>query len=593
MLEAVKSANQEAKQSGFTLNEVQTAHDVLFSIIKAVKNYSIFPENHPASIKLITSVKDRLDIFLREFDFLRFDVSKNTFLYNGLPISKGTREIEDLALQLYRDGFQWIEFENGIELREISIFLKAINTYKNISQEEAEDDLVTALWSADLSHIHYEAADIFWDGEPLLDFAGINKPEQDSVAAKFDKGVGGEAGPSSLAESETDSSGEMGQEQQAQSLQSSVQIQDVDPDIYFVSAEEDAVLKRMVEQEEANDRKNDALNVLLIVLSGENDKNSFLSDLDFLKEEFRTVLSAKEFEFALELLKQVYVVFKESKPEKPWALPLLEDFSREISSPQILNALLPVLPVLDTLDKAQVKSLVKFLISLHPQAIKTLCLMLPQVDSSRVQRLLLDIISYMANRNIEPLVELLDHPDENLVVKLVHVLGRINNQRSTGLLIDKMAHHKSDNVRLQSLQILISRDTREFKKLFHLVNDSSNSVRQQMFRYLGRRKNQNAEDLLLGYIKDPQSNKKDEEYIINCYKALGGCGSDRSFPFLRGVLLSKPWNWFYGFGAYKHRTGAALALASLGTEDSLGVLAKASNSMFPHIRIACRNALGE
>jgi HEAT repeat protein len=593
MVEAAITVSKETNQGGFTLNEVQAAQEVLYSLVKAVKNYALFPENHSTSIKFRAAIKERLDIFLKKFDFLRFDISKDTFLYNGSPINKGNQETEDLALQLYRDGVQWVEFEKGIELREISLFLKTINTYKNISQEDAEDDLVTALWSADLVHIHYEATDIFWDGEPLLDFAELNKTDQKATAAESVKRAGGEEALSSSEKGEKSKHPGGKAQDKAQSLQSPVQIQDVDPGLYSISAEEDTILKRMVEQEEANDGKHDALDVLLIVLSGEQDKHNFLRDLDFFKEEFGNVLSAREFEFALALLRKMYALFHESKSDKPWTIPILEDFFREISGPKILNVLFPVLSVLDELDKTQVKLLAKFLVSLHPQAIKPLGLMVPQIASSRVQRLLLDIISYMANRDIEPLVGLLDHPDENFVLKVVHVLSRINNQRSSGLLIDKMVHHTSDKVRRESLKILISRDTQELTKLFHLVSDSSNSVRLQILRYLGRRKSTNAEDLLLRHIKDLQQNYKDEEHIVNCYKALGGCGSNRSLLFLRRVLLNRPWNWFYGFGASRHRRGAALALASLGTEDSMGALLNASNSMFPHVRAAYRDAIGE
>ncbi len=327
MVEAVNTANQEAIQGSFAINEVKAAQDVLFSLVKAVKNYALFPENHTTSQQYLTSIKKRLDVFLNEFDSLRFDIKKGTFFYHDTLIAAGAKEIEELALQLYRDGVQLIEFEQGIALSEICLFIKIINKYKNIPHEDAEDDLVTALWSADLPHIHYEAADIFWDGEPLLDFASLHQPGQKSAVPVATVKTENKENIYSFDEGDQGEQKEEKNDEGAQSSQAKLQIQEVDPGLYSISDEEVAKLKHMVEKEEKNTAAHDAADVLLILLAGEDEEQSFLSSLDFFKEEFRNALSAKEFQYVVELLKKIYQLLPEQNSEKSWTRPFCKIFS--------------------------------------------------------------------------------------------------------------------------------------------------------------------------------------------------------------------------------------------------------------------------
>ncbi|MBU3931904.1 MAG: hypothetical protein KKF01_05630 [Proteobacteria bacterium] len=95
---------------------------------------------------------------------------QDRFLFQGEIVHQGPPQEESLAFQLFREGIQWLEFRNGFTAEELNVFFKLLNRYR-IAKEEAEGDLVPALWEADLPHLKYKSEDVLWEAEPLIDFS--------------------------------------------------------------------------------------------------------------------------------------------------------------------------------------------------------------------------------------------------------------------------------------------------------------------------------------------------------------------------------------------------------------------------------------
>jgi hypothetical protein len=107
-------------------------------------------------------------------------------LFRGEVVHQGSTEEGNLGLLLFRDGIQWLEFHKGLQLDEISGFIKIANKYREAA-EDAEGDLVTALWEADFPNLRYKAIDVYWEAEPLIDIAALNVRDEEKKGVDLEK----------------------------------------------------------------------------------------------------------------------------------------------------------------------------------------------------------------------------------------------------------------------------------------------------------------------------------------------------------------------------------------------------------------------
>jgi hypothetical protein len=240
------------------------------------------------------------------------------------------------------------------------------------------------------------------------------------------------------------------------------------------------------------------------------------------------------------------------------------------------------------METEEIDNTKQILVLLQPEAIQTLGGMLLETSSLRLQKMLMEVILVLAYRDLKPLEAMLGRPEEELVQKLVYVLGRLDGERSTQILL-RMVRHPSARVRHEALKPLLTRGPADIKGLFHLVEDKSDAIRRLVLRHMGQERNKVTEKLLLEYLEEGKSNRSDDEHIIACFRTLGRCGSPSSIPFLRKTLLGR--GWLPSLRKLSYRQGAAFALQSMGTKEAQEVLEEASKSLFPGARGIARKII--
>ena len=104
------------------------------------------------------------------------------------------------------------------------------------------------------------------------------------------------------------------------------------------------------------------------------------------------------------------------------------------------------------------------------------------------------------------------------------------------------------------------------------------------------------EQMLFDYLESAYTEGKemDKDQLLNCYRALGRCGSANVIPFLEEILFKKAWKTFFGIDGSAHRQGAAMALMLMPPEWGAGdILKKASQSPFRAVKQAYKQAEAE
>ena len=576
-MENGQDIHPESTNSGPTEDEMQAVQQVITSLQLARKNYSLYPEDHVNCHRALERFWLHLDKYLRVHGNLRLELAKNKLTFQGEVILSEPAEDGNLPFTLFRDGIQWLEFKGGIDSSEVEQFLRILNEYR-ILTDEPEGDLVTAFWEARFQHIKYNVADFFWGAEPDVDFNTSPEPVVDSTTSP-------EPAVDSTTSHEPADADSALLDEDEEKVSKSECFPAIEPAELKMTPEEDAELQEMVRFEEKRNPMTGYLNILLDTLLENREKENFVAILESLEEEFHDSLARKDFDTTLKILKSLHQVHKTCAADTTWALPIIDNFFLTASSSKSLR---PLQVAWTDMETEQIIKIKHILLLLQPEAIHTLGDILLETSSLRLQKMLMEAILSLASRDLQPLETMLGRPEEELVQKLVYVIGRLDGERSTQIL-GTMIRHSSARVRHEAAKALLSRETASIEKLFHLIEDESDSIRRLILQHMAQDKDKVTEALLLKYLEQGKLKRSDDEHVIACFQTLGRCGSPRSIPFLRKTLLSRA--WLPGFRKSAYRQGAALALQAMRLHEAQEVLEDASRSLYPGVRRIAQRAI--
>ncbi len=547
--------------------EILNVKTVIASFLIAMKNYALYPERHEICQKSLAGVRANLDTYFSKFGGLQLTISRESLLYRGEVVHTEPPAEGSLPFTLYRDGMHWIEFKKDLQMPEIAGFFNILNTYR-IPQENAESDLITAMWEANFPHIAYEADDGFSDSEALINLSELS--------------LGRDRLP---APEQTDTRDRL----QMPTPLPSLARPGVDDSLWKLTDDELKSLEKLVIEEECREGTEDILDVLdvivMVIVREDTAEEDSRAIMDFLKEQLSFCLELGDIQCAYRFLERMYGLTMSFEIQKPWAVPLLQRFFDEIAGPDFLQVLQNVWHILNVRETGQQSALGGLLVLLPPKAVKTLGPMLQDESEVWIRELLTEVLASLAARDIAPLEDLLAGTDESLVRNMVNVLGRMKGERPQQLLL-QMLGHASAPVRSIAVSILSSREAGLFKELFSLVDDPAEQVWKQALRYFGRQKSMEAESMLLDFLRRNAFTNRNRSHIVECYRALGRCGSSLSIPFLKERLLGKP--ILFGNKRAFDRQCAAVALMAMQTESAGEIIEKAENSLYPTLKRAAQ-----
>jgi HEAT repeat protein len=558
---AVKTSHPsstETTQDAPPKEVLEAVRGFLATFSKTAKSYSLYPATHIISENILSGLLNSLTNFFQLCPELKLDIDKDRISYKEIEVYLRNGREDFLVTPFFRDGIIWIEFRKGVTAPELSFLLDMLGEYRALS-DESEGDLVTALWQKNLPHIHYEAADVFWGTEPRLDFSHYRVSGSGSGDAKDQSTL-------------------------------SIISKDVKRSLIPLTPGENEQLQKLIKEEEHRNRSEDILDVLLIILEDEDEEEDFGSILEILVQEFENILRHGEFRLAVKLLGHLKKLPDRDAAKKIWRDPLIDQYFERVSDTEFLEALKSYLADFKSEDATRLKIFRQVLLMLHPKAVLTLGPLLSEVSSAALRRRLMEAIGILSKQDLKPLNQLLKAPDEQMVKRLVTIVGHFDGKDPQRLLLD-MARHPSLDVRKEALKQLLNRNGCVQRFFFFLLEDSSDLIRREILHRLASERHRRSEDPLLEYLGQKVFNISTNDHILACYEALGKCGSTRSIPLLKATLEERSWWEIFDFGGSPHRRGAALALAALNNPEADKILMQATRSFFPHIKRAARRAI--
>lgn len=540
------------------------------------KNVSLYPEGHIISMNSIRQFHEMLEADIRQYGDIRIEIEKDRVICQGVEVHKGPSEEGTLPFTLFRDGIRWLEFTEGIELEEIREVLSIIHRY-SVLTKEPEGDIVTAFWEAHFDHVLYKVDDFFPEQTPdQIDSPSKSDTRPAAAKTEFEA----EDEPASLGGPtiDTASFGDLDIDTKSFGGIS------IDPASFVLTAREQIELQEMVSREEKSSAT-EHLNMLLDMLLQYQEEKDFNIVLEVLSEEFEGSFDRRDFEAALIILDGVRKILDSGRLRTPWAGPLIESFYKDISSDS--KCLKPLKEIWSNLNVLQMETLKLIFQHLNPRAVDTLVHFLLLGQPSQLEQIVEDTIISLARQDVSCLEPLINVSDERIAEKLVHVLSKLEGDTSLKYLT-KLARHSSASVRRMAVKMIGQAHGSQVSAIFEFIDDPDDSVRRVILTQLGQSRNETAENLMMQYLQNRKFSATQIEYIMECFKTLGKCGSLRSVPFLSKTLLHR--KWMAGLRKSAYREGAALALVALKIPEARQVIEAAGRSFHPGLRRIARKA---
>ncbi len=552
-----------AKRIDESTQTARSVKQIINSFLIVFKNYALYPENHAICKTSLEKAKPPLYLFFQNNFHFRIDVQKNALIFDSQIVYEGGETEENLAFIFFRDGIEWLEFQRGLTEDEIDRFFKVLYRYR-ILREEAEGDLVTALWAEDFSHIRYGVKEVFWNADNLIDLGELRAADPGQVAQNASEaGLIQMRPPESITEW---------------------------AEAFRLTPEDHEAIKQMIIEDETLDRAQDVLDILGIILMNLEDSKDFEEILDYLKEEFFDTLQLGDLDFTLKLLKNLHSTHQKLRNNKPWTTPLFKRLFSDLCRESTLAALQHVWPAIGPGHVEKQKLVFEILTLLPSRAISTLLPMMLESHPLHIHDLMMDIAVHLARRNSTPLKQLLTDSNEAVVIKSLKILSMLNQPENNAIFLD-MTRHDSENIRKQALTHLLACEGDFLDVCISMVDDSSDAVRWLALKHLGQTRNSRAEKLLTTYLENTDAREENRSHILDCYRTLGQCGDDECIGFLKKTLFPRSWVQKLGIGSTIHQEGSLHALTALNPDKAGPILSKASRSFIPSVRAACKKAL--
>jgi hypothetical protein len=572
--EPVKSLDPDSKVDAdveIDKEELKSVKDVILQLTKTAKTLKIYLPNNPIYQRFLHELQSRFDAHLREYETLRLKIKQYAIYYKGQSIYENTNRLESLAFKLSVDGVRELTFLEGIDKDEITSLLEIIG--REYDPSNPDDDMVTLLWERHFTHVNYLVASDFIQ-ETIM-------PTRLQEATRFEK----------LVEKEKPQMKPM-----AASVQTTLQeylgpkMVDQPSQIFVLSEEEVASIKQQMKVEKYANPISTLVGILAVILRIEKDDAAFSEMVEILDNVLETLMLRGDFWHSKKILQLFHELMEPQKnlPESQ-RLRLIQAVDRA-GDPQRIHALEPVLNQWGAKETDQVY---EFWLLLNKNALLPLIELLGRLTQMKMRRVICEALIHLGKEDIEPLIQKLGDPRWFVVRNVVYILGKIGQDK----VLDnfrKLINHKEVKVRKELLHTLDGmKDNRAQELLVGFLNDPESSLRILAIRSLTSHNYLGALEPLKNMIEEREFVVRDLYEKKEIFEALGKIGGASMVPKMRKLVRQGGSAWFKK--AIKEELGlcAVITLKRIGTEDAVAALQEGQNLSSKVIREACAKALNE
>ena len=560
--------------------EIVSVKRLLKLLDKTAKSNRTYGSTNPVAQKFTQQLFEELTRHLAVHSRLAFLVQRSELLCKDSVVYQAEKEggSESIAFKLYADGIRELVLHQGLTQEDLSFFL--VSLWSDVDTNEDDDDIVTRLWSRNLSTITLVTAEelskFSAGNDGFIRIDGSMSSSDSTLRELLDRererkkrggtGTDSEGGGSGNAKSRFQS-GLAG---------------------YEVTEEELAVLAQEIEAERKQDNLMYILDMLTAILASE--KSSVL--LTKLFSLWSNVVESLLREGKWTVLENVLSLLHETDAVRP---DLGEEHKQQLAS--LLNGLGRVERVkmievyLNRNPNADVKGLSTILSLMKTDAVSSLCSLLANVTSPVHQAIVSEALAVLAKDHPDPLLRGLSDRRPGYVRNLLSILIKWNNLKFAEP-VEKLIRYPDAQVRREVIRALgLFRPNGNGAKLLSLSTDEDEGVRFAALKLLMSGQYTVPFSLwspLLseeGLMDRPTSERR---AVFHAVRAT--CG-DEAVPYWQRLMTE--WAWMNRRKKEELAVIGAETLGKLATPAAIAALSIGAQKGSAAVRQACAAALSQ
>lgn len=560
--------------------EMVSVKRVLKLLDKTAKSNRTYGSTNPVAQKFTQQLFKELTDHLTAYSRLTLLVQRSELLCRDTVVYQAERDggSESLAFKLYADGIRELVLHEGLTQEDLSLFLASL--WSNGDSVEDDDDIVTRLWSRNLSTITIATAEELSKSSVAND--GVTHPDSSMSSSdstlrelldrererkkRIKEGTDAESGSSGNAKNRFQS-GLTG---------------------YEVTEEELTLLAQEIEGERKQDSLMYILDMLTAILASEKSP-ALLTKLfslwgtvveSLLREGKWTVL-----ENVLSLLHETDAVRPDLGEEHKQQLASLFDGLGRTERVKMIEGYLNQHP------DAEVKGLSTIFLLMKPDAVPSLCSLLANSTSPVHQAIVSEALVTLAKDHPDPLLRGLSDRRPGYVRNLLSILIKWNNPKFADA-VERLTRYPDAQVRREVIRALgLFRPNGNGSKLVSLSTDEDDGVRFAALKLL-----------MSGQytIPFPQwSPLLSEEGFMDrpinerraVFQAVRATCGDEAVPYWQGLMTE--WTWMNRKKKEELAVLGAEMLGKLATPAAIAALSLGAKKGNAAVRQACTAALSQ
>ncbi len=483
--------------------ELASATEVLWSLLKAAKAFRMYLPNNPLRQKFIQDSITKTTSHLELYGQCRFDVDQYTTSYLGTRIHESRDPRESIGFRLYADGIRSLIFSAGIQAVEICDFLDIVGQSRAV---DTDDDIVTLLWMKDLPNVSYVLAD---------DFVEVNAQQ-----ASFPADISQQPGI-----------------QQVYQTPVEPVAQPVAQPIQPLSAEEAAALKKETAAEESQDPLPEVMKILAAILAGEMGRGLFGDFLEITDNLIANLLQAGRLADALQLIR-----FLQKMAASDKVPPGKREMIRAGSGAGIpAAAVLALQQPLDTLEDLSLDDLVDLFRYLGSRHTASICEVLGKIEKRKMRKNIITALAEFGKDSPRSFYPFLRDKRWFLVRNILTILTTIGDQKCLGSVIS-LVDHPDPQVRKEVLGYLLKHpDPRARTELMRFLDDESEPLRIRALGALAAARWTPTLQAIQAIIDEKEFAGRSIAEKCAFFEALGLLAGDSVVPKLRRMAMKSGW----------------------------------------------------
>jgi HEAT repeat protein len=146
-----------------------SAAKVCGSLHRAYRELRLYPPGHPTARDSLEDLTSALGEYLEQWGPLVLKITQDALTVDEEVVYQHETSRDNLAFLFFRDGIRSLSVVPGCGAEELEALVDCVAHADDLASQE--QDLVTALWERDLSHVDYQTVDPFLGGGVLQEGA--------------------------------------------------------------------------------------------------------------------------------------------------------------------------------------------------------------------------------------------------------------------------------------------------------------------------------------------------------------------------------------------------------------------------------------